>query len=420
MILLKPRAKTVRFGWPGAAVLLAYAALVCLRLPQIVVKGRFWAEEGSLFFRRAWDLPAWQAAWAPFGGYLNIVATLAALFARWAMPLRLAPYATIGIGLFFQLMPPLLLLTARDRWLRPWPVRLTGVALLLFIPASEEIWLQTLHCQFELALCCGILVSLEARAGLSLCLLVLAPLAGPVSIVLCPLFVARAALERSLARVLQSGAICAGAAVQVAVFLTAVPGRAYSLDPLTILTVVTLRHLAIPFLGMHAAEKVSVALHATFAANHIPWLATLLPLLILIPFGVALLRHGLANPGLWFFASFNLTAGISYFGAIGGRLGLLEVLANQRYAVVPQSLLELAVLALAVTGGSRVALLARGGAAWLLVVGVTNYWIVSPATRKGPSWKAEVSAWQADPTHVLRIWPHPWTLELKRKQGLLF
>jgi len=415
LILMKPRAKARHLGLAGAAVLLAYGVLVCLRMPQIVVKGRFWAEEGSVFFRHAWDMPAWQAAWAPYGGYLNIVANLAALFARWALPLRLAPYATIGVGLFFQLLPPLLLLTARDRWLGPWPVRLAGVALLLFIPGSEEIWLQTLHCQFELALCCGILVSLDARIGPSLALLVLAPLAGPVSVALCPLFVLRAALERRLARVIQCCALCAGALVQVLFFLTPVPGRAYALHPVINLSVVTLRHLAIPFLGMNEAEDVNTALHATFAASHIPWVATVLPILILGALGVALLRLGVAQAGVWFFASFVLTAGFSYFGAIGGGLSLLDVLASQRYAVAPQSLLVLSVLALAATRQSWVALFARGAAAWLLVAGIMNYWIVAPATRKGPAWRAEVAAWQADPTHVLRIWPKPWTLELTRK-----
>jgi hypothetical protein len=406
-----------RLGWGGAAALLAYAALVCLRMPQIVLHGRFWAEEGAVFFRRAWDQPARQALWAPYGGYLNIVANGTTLLARWAVPLDAAPYVTSLAGLIFQLLPPLLLLTARDRWLRPWAVRLAGVGLLLFIPASEEIWLQTLHCQFELALCCGILVSLEARTGPSLGLLVLAPLAGPVAIALCPLFVLRAALERNGARVLQCGAICAGAAVQIALFLSLVPGRAYAFDPLTNLSVVALRHLAIPLLGMHAAEQVNTTLRATLAAGHVPWLAMGLPLLILGSLGAALLRRGLGHPGVWFFAGFVLTAGFSYFGAIGGGPALLDVLNNQRYSVVPQSLLELAVLALAATAGAWGA---RCAAAWLLLVGITNYWIVAPPTRTGPDWRAEIAAWRAEPAHVLRIWPRPWTLEIKRKQDVLF
>jgi hypothetical protein len=405
--------KAGRLGLGGGAILLAYAALVCLRMPQIVLQGRFWAEEGPVFFRHAWDLPAWQALWTPFGGYLNIVANLATLVARWVLPLRLAPYATISTGLVFQLLPPLLLLTARDRWLRPWAVRLAGVTLLLLMPASEEIWLQTLHSQFELALCCGILVSLQARRGLSLGLLVLGPLAGPVSIALCPLFVLRAALERSIARALQCCAICAGALVQLVIFLTLVPGRAYALHPVVTLSVVTLRHLAIPLLGIHEAKDVNTALLATFAAGHVPWAATVLPVLILGAIGVGVIRQGLAQPGVWFFASFVLAAGFSYFGAFGGGLGLLAVQDGQHYSVAPQSLLVLAVLALAVTGGSW---LARAAIAWLLVVGVMNYWIVAPPTRKGPHWRAEVAAWQADPSQVLRIWPHPWTMELKRKE----
>ena len=132
---------------------------------MIVVAGRFWAEEGQHFFEDAWFMAPLPALFTSFGGYLNLVANAAAVLARWLMPLRLAPYLTISTGLFFQLCPPLLVLGARDAWLQPFNVRCSAWLLLLLVPASEEIWLQTLHCQFELSLCCAIILALDVETG---------------------------------------------------------------------------------------------------------------------------------------------------------------------------------------------------------------------------------------------------------------
>jgi hypothetical protein len=395
-------------------LLFLFAVLVLLRMPHIL-SGRFWAEEGPIFFARAWTLPPWQALWLPYGGYLNLVANAAALAARWLVPLRDAPYVTITTGLLFQLLPPALLLTAPDPWLRPRAVRLTGLLLLLFLPASEEIWLQTLHCQFELLLCCALILALDvpparsAAGWFRLSLLALAPLCGPLSIVLVPLFFARAAIDRAWPRLLQAAVLTAAGAVQVLGFLSTPPGRVYALHPLIDLSVVTLKHLAIPFLGIAAAERVNAALHAAFDTGHVPVLAVILPLVVFPIFAGFLLRRGLAAPGIWLFAAAAIIAGASYFGAIGGPTTLLDVLAAQRYAVVPQLLLELALLSLA--SRSRVAQLLI---AWLLVVGVSNYWNQAPTGSHGPSWRQEVAAWQADPSHVLQIWPRGWAMRLSR------
>jgi hypothetical protein len=380
-----------------------------------ILSGRFWAEEGPVFFVRAWTLPPWHALWLPYGGYLNLAANAAALAARWLVPLRDAPYVTMATGLLFQLLPPALLLTARDAWLQPRAVRLTGLLLVLFLPASEEIWLQTLHCQFELLLCCAMCLALDVAAMRSatgqfrLALLAVAPLCGPLPIVLVPLFLARAAIERAWPRMLQAAVLATAGAVQVLGFLSTPPGRVYALHPLIDLSVITLKHLAIPFLGIAAAERVNAALHAAFDSGHIPVLAVVLPLVIFPAFAWVLLRRGLAAPGIWLFAAAAIIAGASYFGAVGGPTTLLDVRAAQRYAVVPQVLLELALLSLA--SRSRVAQLL---VAWLLVVGVTNYWGEAPTGSHGPSWRQEVAAWQADPSHVLQIWPRGWSMRLSR------
>ncbi len=397
-----------------AAALGLFALLVCVRMPEIIIKGRFWAEEGQVFFANAWTMPPGQALLNAYGGYLNLIANAATLAARWVMPLRLAPYLTITVSLLVQLCAPALLLTAKDRWLQPLGVRLAGVLLLLLVPSTGEIWLQTLHCQFQLLLCCGIILGLDVPVGRAVWfrtgMLVLAPLCGPVVIALVPLFMARAAIDRSRARLMQTMALGVGSAIQLVVFFhpDAIADRGYTLRPLTLLHVFAVRHVVVPFLGPGAA----LALGRALQAGELPLVAAALPVCVFGPAVVAMLWPGRPRAPLWLMAAGLVAACVSYFGARGGAATLISVYAGERYIFAPQALFALSVLALAASSGRFVSWAARAAVAWLLMVGGLGYFHPVPDTRDGPSWRAEVAAWQADPAHRLYLWPPNWRVQL--------
>ncbi len=401
-----------------AALLVLFALAVCVRMPEVLIKGRFWAEEGRNFFPTARALPPLAALLHPYGGYLNLVANAAMLAASRLMPLALAPYLTIAVGLLFQLLPPWLLLTARDPWLRHWQTRVAGLLLLLLIPASEEVWLQTLHCQFELTLCCGIILALEPTPGGAAiprwAILLLAPLCGPGAISLAPLFFARAALDRSRARLVQGLVLAAGSALQLALFTAPFAGRQYRLDPVIMLCIVAVRHVTLPFFGIAAANMLFHRIRATFQADHLPLWAMLLPVVVFAPLISVMSRQKRATPALWLLAAAGLSATAGCYGAIDGASRLVEPDCGERYAFVPQALLVLAILALAATASRKVALASWGAVAWLIAVGAENYADTRPEINDGPSWRAEVRAWQQDPSHAIRLWPEGWTVALSR------
>ena len=68
------------------------ALAICARMPEIVIKGRFWAEEGDVFFHEAWVLPPMRALFRSYGGYLNLAANIGTLAARWLLPVSSAPH----------------------------------------------------------------------------------------------------------------------------------------------------------------------------------------------------------------------------------------------------------------------------------------------------------------------------------------
>ena len=69
-------------------LLFAYVVLVATRLPQVLIKGRFWAEEGAVYFINARTLPWLDALFAVHTGYLNLAASFATLLAARAVSAR--------------------------------------------------------------------------------------------------------------------------------------------------------------------------------------------------------------------------------------------------------------------------------------------------------------------------------------------
>jgi hypothetical protein len=400
------------------AILLIYGIAICCKMPEIVIKGRFWAEEGTVFFGNAWTMPPLHALFLSYFGYLNLIANAATLAARWLMPLSCAPYLTIGVALAIQLCPPLLLLSARDAWLRPAPVRAGGLLLLLLIPNSDEIWLQTLHCQFVLAVCGGLILALDAEGGktrwLKYGLLFLAPLCGLVVIALLPLFFLRAALDRSWERFSQSAVLATGSAIQLILFFHIVSRRTYTLDPQIFLSVVTVRHLAGPFLGTEVAGFVAQAIRARLAAGQFPVAAVLTPLLVFGALAAATLWRRRSLPAFWLVSGFVMIAGASYFGALDGAATLIHAVSGERYVVAPQALLSLAVLAVAATSGTAISRISGVAVMWLIMSGAVSYTQPWQPASDGPPWRDEIALWRRDPAHAIEIWPNGWRLSLTR------
>ncbi len=401
------------------ALLAAYAALLCLRMPEIIIKGRFWAEEGTVFFENAWKLPAMQALLTSYGGYLNLPANGAALAARWLMPLEWAPYLTISVALLIHLLAALILLTATDAWLRPRVTQIAGLFILLLAPQIDEGLLQTLHCQFQLTLCCGLILALDVASGwrqyFRLSLLYLAPLCGAVPIVLIPLFVMRALIDRSKPRLFQAAALGGGAAIQLAFFFHSVPGRGYALHPFMALCVITLRYLEAPFLGVNVAEVTAKIIRNELSQGRPPLLAALPAALVIIPLTILTLANRRARPAFWLFASGATIAAGTYIGAIGGAWAMLDAQGGERYVFVPQTLFGLTVLALAMTYSNWVSRAAIVTLVWLLVVGAYCYTHPWKVIANGPRWRHEIAAWRHDPTHVIQLWPAGWHMTLTPK-----
>lgn len=407
--------------WRAALLLAGFVLLVLLRLPQAVAHGRFYAEEATNFFAYAWHTPWREALFHPLGGYLNIVATGSTLVAArlvqagW-LPLEAAPYVTMLTALFFQLCPALLIVRCRDGWLAPRWAKPLALFLLATIPATEEVWLHSLHSQFHLTVCVALIMVMTVPPGRAgrlsrLALLFLAPLTGLSAIVLLPVLAAKAWAERSRERAVQAATLAAGAAVQLLLFYAPVAVRSFRFDPAELLGTFAVRHVALPLGSPAAAYSLADWMQPPVAPVVSILIAAVLIAALFGPLALDALRQW-REPPAWLLCCGGMLAGASFIGALAKPLALLQPFAGQRYSFAPQVLFDLAILALFVTGTGRLRKFARVLLGLLVFVAIVTWPFGARSIVRGPDWGEQVAAWKKDPNYPLMAWPARWTADL--------
>jgi hypothetical protein len=392
--------------------ILLFALLAAVRIPRILLEGRFWAEDGRIFYEHAWERPSLDALFLPYTGYLNLTANLAGVFAHFA-PLPIAPYVTTGLALLIPCVPAILIVTSRLDWLQRRVVLLIALLIVATPPDSEEVWLNACSSQHHLALAAAIILVLEARSGLvgalQLGVLCVAALSSPASWVLVPLFGLRSVIDRSWPRTVQTLVLLAGVTAQLALFFTSIGPRAIGMPPSLFGAIVLTKNIIAPLL-YHSQASILVSFFAArFSALGGPiWCLVI----VVVLFAAAIMRAVLLTEKspLWFLISGATIATASYAGAIGSKLILLAVIGDDRYAFAPQALFALAVLSWSVVEQGPVRVWARGAVAWLLIVGLMEF--PTKGIQAGPPWPAEVQKWQQNPSYSLQIWPTGWDMTL--------
>lgn len=402
-------------------LLIGFAVAVCLRLPLAVWQGRFYGEEGPFFFAYAWHMPWREALTHTLGGYLNIVASGAALLAEslvragW-VPLEQAPHMTMAIALLFQLCPAALILASRAPWLQPSWAAPAALALMATPALTEEVWLNTLHSQFHIALCVALILATDLESGRALkgfrfFLLALGPLSGPASIALNPFFALRAIVDGGRERWAQMLVLAASSAVQLLLFFTPNPTRGLHLEPQTLLAAAATHLVALPLAGRSFAADFGRAAEQGLVGGHIPWAADALAVIALGALVYVVSRQWRDGPG-WLLAPALALALVGYAGAVNAGPDLVSVTVSPRYSFLPQTLIGLTLLALATTRSGLVGKVSAYACGWLVLIGLTTFIAPVAKVAQGPDWRQEVAKWRADPTYTLAVWPAAYRADL--------
>jgi hypothetical protein len=404
--------------------LLLFAVIIAIRMPG-VLRGRFWAEEGAVFFTRAWDLPWYQALVDPYGGYLSLVGNASAILAS-HVPLTKACYVSTAIALLVQLCPIAIIFLSKDEWLQPRKVFLAAAFLIATIPMCEGVWLNTVGSQYHLNLCVGLILALSVRGGIvgyfHKGLLAIATLTGLGPACILPLYAIRAFLDRSKQRAVECTIIAAGLLTQFVFFWRPearhVSGSAVvGIDPLLLLNIFFVKHIVSPILGYKEAFDVA----GTWMNDYTHGTFNLIPgaVITLLAFGIFayMILQTRNSATRWLFCSGMGLALISNVATFGERYLSLGVNVNTRYVFGPQILFELTLLSIFASTKGWKSLLSKWFLIWVAIIGAHEYFWVNPSFAEGPSWRSEVRKWQADPSYRIKIWPATWSIQLKPHGG---
>lgn len=367
-------------------------ALIALRVPQIVISPRFWAEEGTIYFINALTLSPLHALIRPELGYISLLANLASLIATW-LPLPAAALAPLTVSLLAQTGMMLVIHRATRATFHelgaPNPnIAAALVTALLMTATTLEVWLNTINLQFWAVTMSAALLAAPCRTPVTRPILVtFAALNGLGTLFLAPFFLLRAlnlprgiwptaAHSRRADWATVAGLTFAGL-VQIAVFLPSLAqsDRFLAPRPLKGLEVIFLKA---PFVAANGSEFKIVGL-ITLLALIVVWRKRGLPRAITWRVIVPALLYGL----------------LATFGSLGMR-------GAGRYAVPVEFALFVILAALAfVPMRAPFALRDSGwragfGRAWLpagflalhLIFGREAGWFIDPAW---PSWRDAVA-----------------------------
>ncbi len=96
----------------AAGLLLASAAAIASRRPDVFSAPQFWAEDGFEWYARAYNDPGIANLIAPYGGYLQLFPRIAGWLSQ-AVPFAQAPLLMAILALAVQAIAPVFLLTDR-------------------------------------------------------------------------------------------------------------------------------------------------------------------------------------------------------------------------------------------------------------------------------------------------------------------
>jgi hypothetical protein len=412
------------------ALLLIGVLVIALRRPLLWTQPRFWEEEGYVYFAEAWNSGSAAVLLKIYAGYIDLSANIPAALAA-SISLELAPLITTLCALVFQSIPVAIIAFSRAEFWRTPLRKLTGIALIIMVPMTSEIWLNTTTSKVHLTLAVALLL-LEAKAaygwGRQLAYAALAFLSGlssPMPCFLLPFALLGAYRTRTRLAVSVAAGLLLATVLQGVLMVSFPSNRNVSERLRTAIPAVQIPALAsrcvvLPFAGSQAAYQAgNLMIKASPARNNpVPWLGINAASIALIAgLGILLYRNRtehtaiLAGAAAWLAVLSQLT------GTAQVEEFMLFPLWNIRYYYASISLLLIALLEQAQARSRH----------WMSLVlvclallhGTWSYRSFHWRNDAWPKWKDEVAKWRQDPSRPLQVWPPGKPLRLNPRKSLV-
>jgi hypothetical protein len=392
---------------------LLYAVFAALRDPRVITHGRFWAEEGTLYFQDALSGRFYDGWIRPRVGYYSLFTKLAALLAS-SVELEWSAIVTVVCALIAQTGVAFLIL--RSGLFPSIPAKACALAVLLLAMPGAEVSLNSVNTQFFFAIGTAVLLASGETGGVPAwvrrAFLLMAGLTGPVSVMVFPLFLWRAWREKSRVLAIEAGILGGCALLQAVCVIVGLRtgSRTGHFDPLFALASAALNSLVLPWTDPVIAADFAASLRGGIIGRGVAILAVLSAGALFVSLTV---RH---RDGRWLIAAAAIYALLSWSAATGTSWQEFAPFTAGRYSFAPNVLIG---LALVVVSWREPLVWRRTAALSLLAISLRNG-VVDYLVRNysGPDWQSEVREWRRDPEKTsVAIWPDPaWRLTLPVKK----
>lgn len=419
--------------WQRVAVLAILVVLMLARQPLLLVRPRFWAEEGASYFSYAFSHEWWNTFFLviPSIGYYSLIHNLGAVLATF-VPLEFAPLVTTYIGFLFALLSCTCVLFGNSPFWGGLPRRAV-IAFAIVLLFYHRAWLTTTYIHYSLALIVFLLL-LENWGSISLprkvyyrTLFLISSLSGPIATFLTPVYFLKAYRTRLRSDWVNAVMLGVLGLFHAAIFwlssLKVAPeaqGRfvQFTLDKFMN---VILFQFSVPFFGYSVFESdirrsldiwFKKAMLPVFGVDSLYWppFAEMVAGLLAISYVIYLMTVNSRDREIQLvILSFLLTFLLSTAAS-------LNMSGGQRYSYVPS--IMLVVLMSAEWRASSAHLVRKTLAILVLGIMLTVHLAEFRLGMDyvGPDWREEVRLWRQDGGYALRIWPYSdterWVVKL--------
>jgi hypothetical protein len=383
-------------------LILCCILFIVLRVPDLLLNPRLWAEEGVIFYAFALHHSLWDIFTTAHVGYLTLFNSIISALQAKVFSVENAVIISTYLGLLVQIIPVYIIVFTNNKF---WdnPLKKIVCTLIVIVAMAPELYLNTTNSHFIFGLITFLIMIVSAsqlsgmQKHLFRILLFVGGLTGPASIFLSPMFLLKAYRERSKEKYIQAGIISICAIIQAMVILYAI---LYN-NTYHRLSNYNFGRTMFAFFG----DNFSMFPHdyGSYANPTLFYVCLFLGILMSFFYLYLFIKNRRNNEYLIPLLSFILVAVFS-------TLGSLDMAGSPRYAYIPTCILLMVIVSEAFDGRLNKKIYTYITIAILMYSLVVNLYYYKSAMKSVystsfPKWKEEVAKWRADSTYNPKVHP---------------
>ncbi len=420
------------FSWGSIGVFFLLCAVIIFRKPALFVTPRFWAEEGKVYFAYAFHHSWMDTLFFVVLGYYSLFTNVIAIIASHCVALEYSPFVTTYAAFIVQIIPIGVILWGKSLGWKVSAQKLLLCLVYVFIPHTQEVWLNTINSQFFFLLTV-FLILMEDDSDISRfrkivyrILMVVACLTGTTSFFLFPMFIFKYMRYRTQETLRQIGIMVGTGLVHAAVILHLLAsGHVYSdrmigLNAYTFFASLMVRLIVEPILGMKATrylEEVYLVIEDCGRTGVVLSTTLISALLFVILVWIIFQNQRNQKESGLMLGSFILVTTGMFICCINDKTDLIVTPNGQRYFMVPMFILA-SIMLLNIRLDRSISTILFNGLTGLMLMaclihGTYRFYTHPPALAQ-QAWRDEISEWRRHSNHPIAIAPRTWTMTLKR------